>query len=89
MQKISPNCVPWPTRSHESASRSTFFLRNCAPSLPTEFDLARSFNTEHQLCLILLTKRAQEPHHLYERSEKLFKIEKYGRTPEGLACAKY
>lgn len=54
---------------------------------PDEIELARSLNGEHQLRVILLTERELEPYHLFERTEKLFKIDKYGSTPEDLARA--
>lgn len=54
---------------------------------PAEIELARSLNGEHQLRAILLTERELEPYHLFERTEKLFKVDRYGRSPEDLARA--
>lgn len=53
----------------------------------TELDLARSLNSEHRLRVIMLTERELEPYHLFERTEKLFDIARYGSTPEDLARA--
>ena len=52
-----------------------------------EIELARSLNGEHQLRVIMLTDRELEPYHLFERTEKLFKVDKYGSSPEDLARA--
>jgi hypothetical protein len=54
---------------------------------PAEIELARSLNGEHQLRAILLTERELEPYHLFERTEKFFKIEGHGDSPEDLARA--
>lgn len=52
-----------------------------------EIELARSLNGEHQLRVILLTDRELEPYHIFERTEKLFQIDRYGSSPEDLARA--
>ena len=52
-----------------------------------ELELARSLNGEHQLRVILLTDRELEPYHFFERTEKLFKIDRYATSPEDLARA--
>ena len=54
---------------------------------PAEIELARSLNGEHQLRVIMLTERELEPYHLFERTEKLFKIDRYCSSPEDLARA--
>ncbi len=54
---------------------------------PAEIELARSLNGEHQLRVIMLTERELEPYHLFERTEKLFKIDRYPGSPEQLARA--
>ncbi len=54
---------------------------------PTEIELARSLNGEYELRVIMLTERELEPYHLFERTEKLFKIEPYGSSPADLARA--
>lgn len=54
---------------------------------PAEIELARSLNSEHQLRVILLTEREIEPYFLFERTEKLFQIDRYASTPEDLARA--
>ena len=54
---------------------------------PEEIELARSLNGEHQLRVIMLTERELEPYHLFERTEKLFKIDRYSGSPENLARA--
>lgn len=54
---------------------------------PTEIELARSLNGEHQLRVIMLTERELEPYHLFERTEKLFKIGRYSTSPADLARA--
>ena len=54
---------------------------------PAEIGLARSLNGEHQLRVIMLTERELEPYHLFERTEKLFKIDRYGTSPADLARA--
>ncbi len=53
----------------------------------TEIELVRSLNGEHQLRVILLTERELEPYHLFERTEKLFQINRYSSSPEDLARA--
>jgi hypothetical protein len=52
---------------------------------PTEIELARSVNGDHQLRVVLLTERELEPYRLYERTEKLFKIDRHAGSPENLA----
>jgi len=54
---------------------------------PDELDLVRSLNGEHKLRVILLTERELEPYHFFERTEKLFKIDKYGNSAQNLARA--
>lgn len=54
---------------------------------PTEIELAKSLNEEHQERVIMLTERELEPYFLFERTAKLFKIEKHGSFPEDLARA--
>jgi hypothetical protein len=54
---------------------------------PAEINLARSLNREHQLRVIMLTERELEPYHLFERTEKLFKIDSYVGSPVDLARA--
>lgn len=54
---------------------------------PAEIELARSLNGDHQLRVIMLTERELEPYHLFERTEKLFKIDRYSMAPESLARA--
>ena len=54
---------------------------------PAEIGLARSLNGEHQLRVIMLTERELEPYHLFERTEKIFKIDRYGTAPADLARA--
>ncbi|TAK85259.1 MAG: hypothetical protein EPO09_20370 [Aquabacterium sp.] len=54
---------------------------------PTEIELARSLNGDHELRVIMLTERELEPYHLYERTEKLFKIDRYSTSPADLARA--
>lgn len=54
---------------------------------PDELDLARSLNEKHRLRVILLTERELEPYHLFERTEKLFKIDRYRSSAEDLARA--
>jgi hypothetical protein len=54
---------------------------------PAEVELARSLNDEHELRAIMLTERELEPYHVFERTEKLFRIDRYARSPEELARA--
>lgn len=54
---------------------------------PDELNLARSLNEEHQLCVILFTERELEPYHFFERTEKLFKIDRHGASAQDLARA--
>jgi hypothetical protein len=54
---------------------------------PAEIELARSLNGEHQLRVIMLTERELEPYRLFERTEKLFKINRYAGSPKDLARA--
>lgn len=54
---------------------------------PTEIELARSLNGEYQFRVIMLTERELEPYHLFERTEKLFKINRYASTPQEIAHA--
>jgi len=54
---------------------------------PSEIELAKSLNGEHQLRVILLTERELEPYHLFERTKKLFKVDGHGDSPEELARA--
>lgn len=54
---------------------------------PSEIDLARSLNGEHQQRVIMLTERELEPYHIFERTKKYFKIERYGTSPADLARA--
>lgn len=54
---------------------------------PEEIELARSLNGPHQLRVIMLTHRELEPYHLFERTEKLFQIERFSTAPEDLARA--
>ena len=54
---------------------------------PAEIELARSLNGEHQLRVIMLTERELEPYHLFERTEKIFKIGRHCSSPEDLARA--
>lgn len=54
---------------------------------PAEIELARSLNSEHQHRVILLTERELEPYHLYDRTAKLFKIDRYHSSPAELARA--
>ena len=50
-------------------------------------NIARSLNGEHLLRVIMLTERELEPYHLFERTENLFKIDRYSRSPENLTRA--
>lgn len=54
---------------------------------PSEIELAKSLNGEHQLRAILLTERELEPYHLFERMKKFFKIDEHSGSPEDLARA--
>lgn len=54
---------------------------------PTEIELARSLNSEYQQRVIMLTERELEPYRLFERTEKRFRIDPYGRSPADLARA--
>jgi hypothetical protein len=58
----------------------------CAFS-PTEIELARSLNGEHELRVIMLTDRELEPYRLFKRTEKFFKIDRYSMSPADLARA--
>lgn len=62
-------------------------LAKLSPFTPSEIELARSLNSEYQLRVIMLTERELEPYHLFERTEKLFKIDRYASSPEDLARA--
>lgn len=62
-------------------------LAKLCPFTQEEVDLAKSLNGPHQCRVIMLTDRELEPYHLYERTEKLFKIDRYGSTPSTLAKA--
>jgi hypothetical protein len=62
-------------------------LAKLCPFTPAEIELARSLNGKHQIRVILVTDRELEPYHLYERSEKLFKIDRYAGSPGDLARA--
>lgn len=52
-----------------------------------EIELARSLNDEHQLRVILMTERELEPYHLFERTAKLFQIDRYASSAGDLARA--
>jgi len=54
---------------------------------PAEVELARSVNGEHQLRVIMLTERELEPYSIFERTEKLFQIDRYAGSPAALARA--
>ena len=54
---------------------------------PDELDLARSLNEEHRLRVILFTERELEPYHFFERTKKLFKIDRHGTSAQDLARA--
>ena len=54
---------------------------------PTEIELALSPNDEYPLRVIMLTERELEPYHLFERTEKHFKIDRYSTSPADLARA--
>jgi len=54
---------------------------------PAEVELARSVNGEHQLRVIMLTERELEPYSIFERTEKLFQIDRYAGSPADLARA--
>ncbi|QWC87785.1 hypothetical protein [Cupriavidus metallidurans] len=54
---------------------------------PQEIELARSLNYEHLYRVIMLTDRELEPYHLYERTQKLFKMEQYATSVDDLARA--
>jgi len=75
----------------ESFPRERFevyiLLAKLCPFTPAEIELARSLNDKHRLRAILLTERELEPYHLFERTEKLFTIERYSGSPEDLARA--
>lgn len=62
-------------------------LAKLCPFTPTEIELARSLNDEHQLRVIMLTERELEPYRFFERTEKLFTIDRYGSSPADLARA--
>ena len=75
----------------ESLPRERFevyiLLAKLCAFTPSEIELARSLNDEHQLRVIMLTERELEPYHLFERTKKLFKIDRYGLSPADLARA--
>lgn len=54
---------------------------------PAEIELARSLNSDYQLRVIMLTDRELEPYHLFERTEKVFRIDRYAGSPQDLARA--
>jgi hypothetical protein len=54
---------------------------------PAEIELARTLNDEHRLRALLLTERELEPYHLYDRTAKLFEIDRYHSSPAELARA--
>ncbi|KVD14112.1 hypothetical protein WI81_18910 [Burkholderia ubonensis] len=54
---------------------------------PQEIELAKSLNGEHLQRVIMLTDRELEPYHLYERTQKLFKMEQYATSVDDLARA--
>ncbi len=54
---------------------------------PAEVELARTLNNEYQLRVIMMTERELEPYSLFERTEKLFRIDRYAGSPEHLARA--
>ena len=64
-------------------------LSKLCPFTPSEIKLARSLNDKHQQRVIMLTDRELEPYHFFERTEKLFKIDRfrYGQSPSELARA--
>lgn len=62
-------------------------LAKLCPFTKEEVELAKSLNGPYQCRVIMLTDRELEPYHLYERTEKLFKIDRYGSRPSTLAKA--
>lgn len=75
----------------ESFPRNRFevyiLLAKLAPFTPGEIELAKTLNGEHQLRAILLTERELEPYRLYERTEKLFEVDRSAGSPDDLARA--
>lgn len=54
---------------------------------PQEIELAKSLNGEHLYRVIMLTDRELEPYHLYERTQKLFRMEPHATSVDDLARA--
>lgn len=62
-------------------------LAKLCPFTPSEIELAGSLNSKHQLRVIMLTERELEPYSFFERTAKLFAIDRYGGSPADLARA--
>ena len=62
-------------------------LAKLCPFTQEEAELAKSLNGPYHRRVIMLTDRELEPYHLYERTEKLFKIDSFASRPSTLAQA--
>lgn len=61
-------------------------LAKLCPFTPQEIELAKSLNEKYRRRVILLTDRELEPYHLYDRTEKQFRVNWHGDVA-GLASA--